>query len=120
MMIYWKTCPHGDKTIRKGIIPAKNHSGFLLVEILIAVAVFTAFIGFTSYLFSQTAHIVQKNTQLNNQTYDAQNILDSQLSGKAITNHPNLIKIPITHNLTKTIYVIDQKHRIELISYYEN
>ncbi len=97
----------------------KSNKGFLLVEILVAISIFTAFVGFTSYFFSQIAQIVHKNVQINNQTCYAQNILDELLACKKIVNQPNLIITPLRKNLTKITYSIDQKHKIELI-HYEN
>mgnify|MGYP003967492031 CR=1 FL=1 len=97
----------------KSMSMSKN-KGFILVEIILAFSLFTFFIGFSVPILTKVMRLNSKAISFNNSLRIGINNLNEVLATNA-SKKTN--KVKISTNISKVTYMIDQKHRLEVLIY---
>ncbi|MFA5878974.1 MAG: type II secretion system protein [Candidatus Margulisiibacteriota bacterium] len=92
----------------------KSH-GFILIELLIALVLFTIIISFSALFFKSFSTNLKTALNIKKELYQAENDLETVLSGQTHF----LPSTPYESSIKKTTININQNYKLELL-FYEN
>ncbi|MFC1771533.1 hypothetical protein ACFLZV_06580 [Candidatus Margulisiibacteriota bacterium] len=92
-----------------------RNNGFLIMEILIAVFVFTLFAGSFAHLFSVYTNKYSSRKKFSQKVLTAQNTFESALSGQAITASEQIQIQIYAPGMKKISFFITKNRKLELL-----
>jgi type II secretory pathway pseudopilin PulG len=90
-------------------------NGFFLIEIIIAIALFTTFIGTFSYFFSAFSTKFHSSKEFSQKLRTAQNTFETALSGHTINPTANMSISVYQTGIKKISYTISKNKKIEVL-----